>query len=177
MTEELKTHLIKESFSQEWLEKQAQSDDILLAHALDGVIWGKIVGDKLVTSAPLNTATLQEIRLFNDRREVHIWRNGDTWYQYKKDETGIEADDYIDESYILWGVTGSLRDDGFTTLEDGAQGLHHTVPIDASAVNNRHLRACLLVRHYFGEDDMGVNFIAYSRLMGLSVKDFSNGEK
>ncbi|MCL4256792.1 MAG: TIGR03984 family CRISPR-associated protein [Anaerolineae bacterium] len=161
-----------------WLEKHAQPDDILLAHALDGVIWGKIDNGKLTLQpiATLNPDTLQELRLFNHEREIHVWRTGDTWHARQiVDKTDISEDEYIEESHILWGTKKNEKEENgiFTTVEDGAQGLSHAVPIKNAHVTDKN-RLTLRVRHYFGEDDNGVNYIAYSRLVNLDVKEFKN---
>jgi len=153
-----------------WLNKLGKTNDFLLAHAIDGVIWGKIEGGRLVTSATLNHTTLQELRLFNKQREIHLWSVDDAWYaRLIEDKDGITPDDYIEEAHILWGTKGTPQPTGFTRLEDGAQGLAHHVPIDATSVTPKK-RVRLGVRHYFGEDENGVNYIAYSRLTTLEVK-------
>jgi len=159
-----------------WLEKHVKADDVLLAHALDGVIWGKIESGRLLTSSSFNIATLQELRLFNSEREIHVWRIGDTWHARQiVDKDDITADDYIEESHILWGTKVTGQNGIFITVEDGAQGLRHTVPIDATGVNDKNSRLCLVVRHYFDEDEnTGVNYIAYSRLVNLDVKEFND---
>lgn len=147
----------------------------LLAHALDGVIWGKIVDGQLVTSSPLHIETLQELRLFNRQREIHVWHTGDTWHARQiVDEEGISEDDYIEESHILWGTRGKPVANGFTQMHHRGEGLSHTVPIDATKVNEQQSRLYLCVRHYFGEDDNGVNYIAYSRIVSLDVKEFED---
>lgn len=164
-----------------WLEQHAQPKDILLAHALDGVIWGKIVDGKLrlQPSAMLNLDTLQELRLFNYQREIHVWRTGDIWHACSiTEKPNITKDvDYIEESYILWGTRGKPLDNEFTQMHHRAEGLSHTVPIDTQQVNDQNSRLSLLVRHYFGEDANGVNYIAYSRLVCLDVKEFKNDKQ
>jgi len=94
----------------EWLEGMAKEYDlkVLLAHADDGVIWGKIENDVLITSGEvikknqaaqtskeyqdelgaaievcpgLMTETLQQCRFFSEKAELLIWRDGDNIFQ------------------------------------------------------------------------------------------------
>lgn len=103
----------------EWLQKQAQTLDNketwLLAHADDGVIWGKIEAGALMTSTDaekeavdrypevrgcspeLRRETLQTARLFGENAELLLWRDeeGFRWrvLQDLPDETGEGASD------------------------------------------------------------------------------------
>ncbi len=92
-----------------WLAEQAGAHQApcLLAHAMDGVIWGRLdesgrlhtshdalhatqaqsAWDKYRINAaqnslpPLRPETLQQARLFGVQAELHIWRDGDgTWH-------------------------------------------------------------------------------------------------
>lgn len=91
-----------------WLVAQAKAYQMttpcyLLAHANDGVIWGRLdANDRLLTSydvlhstkvsdkwdvsrvqtaerrlPPLRTETLQQVRLFNAEAELYVWRDGE----------------------------------------------------------------------------------------------------
>lgn len=161
-----------------WLEEQAQDGDYLLAHALDGVIWGKREGDKFIIShdidaeiSPSLTAnTLQQARIFNKDRELFIWRDHDRWLA--REIADGDKDDYFDETHILWGTQGTAQASDFTLLEDGSQGLRHIVPIDASRISEKNIRPILTIRHYCAEDDLGVNFIAFSRLVDIEVNTY-----
>jgi CRISPR-associated protein (TIGR03984 family) len=70
-----------------WLSKKMQDHQLkyLLAHADDGVIWGRLDGQKLSTSnevaseisPPLRMETLQMVRVFAPAGELLVWRNED----------------------------------------------------------------------------------------------------
>lgn len=77
-----------------WLKQQAQTYSLkyLLAHAEDGVIWGRFDRDKLTTAREifykpefevdfptLRLITLQQCRVFGKSGEVLLWRVGETW--------------------------------------------------------------------------------------------------
>ncbi len=171
-----------------WLVEQAgDAECTLLAHADDGVIWGKVQGGVLTTShdaangtaaasvsPPLREVTLQMARLFNDNGEIFIWRDADslTWHGrmiYTPAE-GEEAHftEAIDEGYLLWGNRAEmLGESGFTLLSDAGQGLRHIVPlqVDASALPLR-----LRVRHLIALDDTGFARITATRLVTVEGK-------
>lgn len=67
-----------------WLTEQAQHHGLhfLLAHADDGVIWGRVDNDGLHTShriaaqsPQLRAVTLQQCRLFGPAGELLVWRD------------------------------------------------------------------------------------------------------
>src|SRR5437879_2621870 len=79
-----------ESPSRDWLQQQARDCGLkyLLAHADDGVIWGRLDGEvlriardvagqnpeALACSPPLRVETLQQARLFGKLAELLVWR-------------------------------------------------------------------------------------------------------
>lgn len=105
-----------------WLEERAKNYDLelLLAHADDGVIWGKIENNNLITSGEvikktllaqtsqeqaeldaaievcpeLMTITLQQARLFSENAELLLWRDGDNIFQARliRDVQGDEKE-------------------------------------------------------------------------------------
>ncbi|HWP47350.1 MAG TPA: CRISPR-associated protein Csx19 [Candidatus Limnocylindrales bacterium] len=170
-----------------WLQTQAVQYKLkwLLAHADDGVIWGKINDNgQLVTSngvapevsPPLRAETLQQARLFAEHAELLLWRDGDNrWHarlirQPVNGETPIFTD-AIDEPQMLWGTHGEHRN-GFTLLRDGAQGLCHAVPMELPLGKNREANPPYLwVRHYIQEDDSGFARIVASRLVKLKNEE------
>lgn len=167
-----------------WLTQQADSTtSYLLAHADDGVIWGKVENGALTTShdaarntdhkdisPPLREVTLQTARLFNENREIMLWRDTETgaWrarmiYAANDDQaaTFVEA---IDERQLLWGNQAEAISDTFTLLSDSGQGLRHIVPVGIPA---DALPLRLRVRHLILEDETGFAHIAASRLVTL----------
>ena len=170
-----------------WICQQATILSWILAHALDGVIWGWANKDELhlshdvapKISPPLLDETLQQLRLFNPDYEVKLWRVGDEWKAIRI--TDVEDTDAaaIDEKQLLWGTHATPLENGFIGLEDGSQGLHHIVPpFEGSEQlagklglrSDQNLkRVYLSMRHYLTEDHLGVNSITLSRLTGLGV--------
>ncbi len=158
----------------------------LLAHAEDGVIWGKIEAGKLTTSGEvfpqispgLRLETLQQCRIFGDEGEIFLWKCDRGWKaRLIPDETSLE---YIPECQILWGTKSEREEKGFTLVTDGSQGLRHAVPLTGIndyffGDNYRPIR--LSVKHYIDYDeDTGIAFISCSRLVSLQPVYKSRGK-
>lgn len=171
-----------------WLEAQASAYKLqfLLAHAEDGIIWGKFIDNQLVTAdsvfdnlPKLRSFTLQQCRAFGDDGEVMLWQTDEGFKaRVIQDDKNTE---FIREEQILWGtkVKEINNDFGFTLVSDGSQGLCHAVPLvdinfDADKTLYRPLR--LLVRHYVDYDDeTGLARIYLSRLVNLTTeKELAN---
>jgi CRISPR-associated protein (TIGR03984 family) len=173
----------------DWLEGKAKKHNLryLLAHAEDGVIWGRFDENGLKTSgdllfdkctkfhpAKLRSQTLQQCRMFGDKCEVMLWKIGKDWKARSIEDTNNQ-DCLHDEHQILWGTKAEKEKDGFTLVADGQEGLKHAVPLvsipfDQSKNLYRPLR--LTVRHYLDEDpDTGVVRVYLSRLVDLTTKE------
>lgn len=171
----------------EWLAGQGTADTKLLAHTYDGVIWGyrdaqgwHLSSDAAPTiSPPLDTQILLELRLFNAKEEIYLWRDGSHFRtRHIVDGQGYEQECY-DEPTILWGTQGTALPDGFTRLEDGSQGLAHAIPITVT-ISTQNVRPVFLqVRHYIEKDaDTGLARVTCSRLIGLTVNpEVKNGSQ
>lgn len=155
-----------------WLHEQVGSaghDALLLAHADDGVIWGKVVNGALITKPQeLNSVTLQQARLFNKNAEYFVWRDGDGSFHTRiiTDSEG-KGCEYFDEDQVLWGDHAEPSGEGFTKMSDGAQGLVHYVPINVTKAKSDWRPLRLTVRHYLKTDAKGFVYVAFSRLVCL----------
>lgn len=163
----------------QWLEKNVQNTqeyklNYLLAHAEDGIIWGRFDQNHLTTAdqvfpnlPKLRLSTLQRCRIFGQTGEVLLWRSQDTW-QYRC--VGNPDCEYICEKQMLWGTHKIEEKGGFTLIEDGSEGLRHAVPlmdIPFSKERNKH-PLYLEVRHYIDYDNDGLARISLSRLVNLT---------
>lgn len=156
----------------------------LLAHAEDGVIWGRFDNGQLTIAnevftkpdfdfPPLRLFTLQQCRIFSKNAEVMLWKFGKGWkFRLIKDDNNSEQECLHDEHQILWGTQVEKESNGFnfTLVSDGSQGLRHAVPLpnikDKFKDGKRPLR--LTVRHYIEyEENTGVARIFLSRLVDL----------
>lgn len=134
----------------------------LLAHADDGVIWGKVVlgenGARQLRlapdSVPLSWTTLQSLKLFNPTYELSLWQSGDGWCgRIIEDAREGEATwkESYEEKHLLWGTRCVKVEGGFCLLEHGIEGLRHSVPLpelESNEAGNLKKPVSLLVRHY-----------------------------
>jgi CRISPR-associated protein (TIGR03984 family) len=164
----------------QWIEVQQKVYQLkyLLAHAEDGVIWGKFKEGQLVTaeqlwdrSPRLQPDTLQQCRIFGEQAEVMLWRKEKGWQARVIQEKQQDIDCLIIEKQMLWGNKIEKKDDEFTLLTDGQQGLRHAVPITEIPISQEKpipkRLVYLHVKHYIEHDDVGIAFIRYSRLFDL----------
>ena len=174
-----------------WIEKKAKKlpGKYLLAHAEDGVIWGRFDNNRLTTAdqvfdkdifrvdlPKLRLNTLQQCRIFGENGEILLWRTDEGW-QSRIIQDNSEVD-YITEWQILWGTQEEIGKNntdgkkyGFTLLSDGSQGLKHAVPLKEITFKEDkeklHRPVRLLVRHYIDYNDSGIARIFLSRLVSL----------
>lgn len=187
-----------------WLNERLEGYDYLLAHADDGVIWGRVdeTGHLKTSheafphvSPPLTRITLQQLRLFGQNHELHLWRTEPGRFQgrvirdkeppqekkadeYRHEKMDNQLDKYwgncFDEPQILWGsrVQTYSKDEQFTLVVEGQQGLRHAVPQKVASHHfgtrqkpKHPLR--LQLRHYLTQDDSGQVRIYLSRLVDV----------
>jgi CRISPR-associated protein (TIGR03984 family) len=170
-----------------WLVGQAIAHGLttLLAHADDGVIWGQAVGEQLVLSGHafpdvsplLRAVTLQQARLFGERAELLVWRDGNgAWRARLLDDEGMEKSGWcFDETQLQWGDRQEGEKDSFTLVCEGQEGLRHAVPLPAAGIpfdppsrkRDRWHPLRLGVRHYLERDEDGMLVVTQGRLTRL----------
>lgn len=169
----------------DWLVRQAQDHGLItmLAHADDGVIWGRVEQGRLLTSRDalpeenvspvLRALTLQQVRLFSPDAELLLWHTDGKWQARLIVDGAGEAVEFFNEWQILWGTRCEAVQDGFILVADGALEHRHAPPVElsdslfASDENRRPLR--LQVRHYLETDpNSGLVRIALSRLVRVT---------
>ena len=157
------------------LSRLAQTHKLayLLSYHNDGLIWGMFNGNGWVLSAgkfrvspEFRILTLQECRAFGLQAEILIWRDGDKLKASLLTEGSGEEMPYFDRTYLLWGDNVVQHKEGFTLLREGAQGLHHAVPLA-----NATPRVQLKVRNYIGYDDCHQAYVKWSRLVKIFGSD------
>lgn len=167
-----------------WLEEQAAKHAELglrwlLAHCYDGVIWGELRDGKLALSCDefvergltLRWTTLQQARLFGELGELLLWPGPrGSWRATLRHDRSGDATHYIDETHLLWGTRAAGKPkNGFWQIVEGVQGIVHAPPISVvpTAELKCEARARLKVRHYLGEEETGLLYIAGGRLVRL----------
>src|SRR6266516_1974469 len=153
-----------------WLSKQMQDHNLkyLLAHADDGVIWGRLDGEELITShdvapqysPPLRAETLLTARIFAHAREFLAWRDeAGEWAGRLIAEVpqGATAEwiNAFDEQQVLLGTKAKPLERGFALMSEGSQGLFHVVPLNPGQIDEQNRTLRLVVRHYLKADNYG----------------------
>ena len=114
-----------------WIEKKADDYKLqyLLAHADDGVIWGRFDSKKLITANEIDDQkfkqfprlrldTLQQCRIFGEQGEVLLWRSTNKLSaRFISGGSDQQLDpEPIKEHQLLWGTHGTQHD-GFYPIE------------------------------------------------------------
>jgi len=160
----------------------------LLAHDLDGIIWGKWSNDRLILpdqySPSFQSDTLYQARVFNSTSEYFWWKASDGWHQRRiiEGNSGEWQVAAFDENQILWGTSSSIsQDQQFTVVTEGAQGFYSAIPVSITIpepIDEGILseRLTLRVRHYLGELANGMNYVAMSRLVAIEQVNFRSAK-
>lgn len=165
-----------------WLTEHLKEHAFLLAFADDGVIWGKMDGEALVTSNQIDAkvsplmrgTTLQQAFIFDGKEEIRLFRDELNQWQVRK-FTAVDGEVVIKESQILWGDRAYPVKDGFTHVFNARQqGLDHMVPlkvensqIDPDEKGHQCIR--LDVHHIVDYNENGEAYVKFSRLAGLRI--------
>lgn len=165
-----------------WLSRQMQARKLkyLLAHADDGVIWGRLDGEELITShdvasqysPPLRAETLLTARIFAHAGELLAWRDeAGEWAGRLIAEVpqGATAEwiNAVDEQQVLLGTKAKPLERGFALMSEGSQGLFHVVPLNPGQIDEQNRTLRLVVRHYLKADNYGFVRVNASRLISL----------
>ncbi len=175
-----------------WLQtkaKELQSPEIyLLSFHDDGVVWGKVEDNTLKTSdftgspsPQFRKDTLQELRLFGENGQLHVWRIGETEFKASLAlESYLKDFEPFEEKQVLWGRIAEMNNGEFTIISDGEEGLKHAFPLvvddnafkftNSKGKESRKRQLRLKVKHYIKYDEDGCARIAYSRLANISVE-------
>lgn len=182
---------------EKWLAAQMSNDrKFLLAHADDGVIWGKWINGAMRISheiAPdispkLRGQTLQQAFVFGAKSEIRLFRDELGQWTAREISDPDSKGHYIVEWQILWGsevvpmnpgVDATLQNE-FTHVRDKKQqGLDHVLPLaispsqlSALAEHPEGARPRLCVHHFIEYDDCtGEARIGLSRLVNVEMLD------
>lgn len=148
-------------------------DGVLLGHAYDGLIWGRLRNGSLdlatdyfrEVGALLRMETLLDLRIFNAKQELRIWRGSSRLEACRltEDRTGQDYAGYQDRSYNLLGKPRNpLPQAAPFVIFEGPAGQRHAPPRD-------RVLCSLAVRHYLESDpETGLLRVAEHRLLGLS---------
>ena len=131
------------------LEKLFHKDASVVLWQMQSILWGKWDknGFEWADADDVFPEGWLEIRVFNEKEELHLYNNGKELYgRYRSDEgeTGCE---YVDSFARMWGKHDSNNANvkaGFVCLKDAQRKMAMTVP----AADNSAKRYGLLTRNY-----------------------------
>lgn len=164
-----------------WISSLPMSYGWLIAYADDGLAWGSLKNGILKLSCdiypdispPLKASTLKELRVFNEEREVHIWKSGHDFNAcLLEDAIPDDSEDFVVEDYILIGNSIEDVKDGFTLVADRSRGLRHAVPLEinyAGEKRDNSVKMSLIVKHYVNYDEDGQAYVDASRMCGIKL--------
>jgi CRISPR-associated protein (TIGR03984 family) len=162
-----------------------------LIHLDDGVLWGRINGDRLSVpdmndywTPELRSVTVQQCRVFGDQGELFIWREAEgQWRGRVVIEGGATEVAMFEESQILYGdmahdgteghdLPPPPRKSGFTAIYEFKKGtgIRQIVPIEATDALEKGERVTLTVRHYLTQDYDGQAKFFCSRLKSIGTR-------
>lgn len=145
---ETKLTLPSEATVESWLvEVWGGGPGALLAHALDGVVWGWCQGGRLRSAErrpgdpwpPLRWETLTNVRMFSRDIELRVWRDGAGTVHARR-LVEVDGDRFVaavDRQYLLLG-RDVKRHDGAFDVRRSQRGEQHAVPRGAARVEARH---------------------------------------
>lgn len=196
-----------------WLEEKAKAYNLefLLSHLDDGVVWGKMLGnghlaisgevlkkmeqqDNIQVQATYGAApelrleTLQQARLFGEKAELLLWRDGDGNLRARLIEDTDDAAtatwlQCFDEPQLLWGTHGipakveadNEMNEKFTLIWEGSQGMHQIIPIKLEVDGENKIvekkEPKLRVRHYLNKEKDREARVVASRLVGIDNQE------
>jgi len=167
----------------DWLGVQADEHGLpwLLMHSDDGVNWGVRRAGKWVLSwqvdpqvAPeFDPERVQQVRLFGEVGELLLWRSGAEWTsRWLGESDGVETRDDV---HLLWGAEARALEEGFVSLNEGAEGLCHAPPAVKPNLKPAQERMVLRIRHHLDFDGDGQVYVKASRLVKLDVQPRGKG--
>ena len=145
-------------------------DAYALIHAVHAVRFATLKGSNLDTASDsvLEPHLVQEIRVFGESGELHLWRLGTEFHWRILQDFSIPDDQdhfHVDYRYYLWG--NHLAGDG-CTLVDSNRGMSIVLPV-AGTPNSRAHATCT-VRNYLCYDGDGRVQMLDARLVSLAVE-------
>lgn len=140
----------------QWRSQQSRpvAEHFVLAHANDGVIWGRLFDDGLRVAErhagdpwpELRWSTLLDLRAFGPAGEVRLWRGregslrGYSIEDWELDESLVNYSHSIDREYLLLGKrTEALAPTGLFERRRGRGGEQHAAPSGFTKMSIRHL--------------------------------------
>ena len=133
-----------------FLSETFREDGFIIAYLDYKVVMGYFKNNSIILpdSESIEERYLQRFRLFNEKKELYLWRsNGNFRTRLRIDEEGDDTE-VVDASQVLWG-TRSKPGGEFTELTED-RGTILIVPLKDIKVDDKKRRLFLKTRNYIG---------------------------
>lgn len=126
-------------------------------------------GEMILYDHPIEEEYLQEIRVFNEHRELHVRRWGNQFAgRLIVDDKDGERIDIFDEIHYIWGkVVG--EENGWLKVSEKNRGFQIHIPFLSQ--QDIPEKICYKVRNYLKEDKDGQLFFDDARICGFCKPD------
>lgn len=98
---------------------------------------------------------LQRLRVFNDEKELHVWKSGKTFHGRWREDGRGHTTDVVEAQQILYGTRSETGAPGYTLLSEAQRGIQIEIPIQNLSVDQKKRRVCLLTRNYIAYNPLG----------------------
>lgn len=152
----------------EFLSNHFKEEGYIVAYLDYAVITGYFREGKGVfyDSEGIEERYLQRLRLFNDSKELYIWRSGDKFNARLRIDGEGEETFVVDAAQVLWGTRAEILRE-FTRLTED-RGTNLIVPLKDINVDSRKKRLFLKTRNYVGYTQAHQATYIDCRFMGFS---------
>ncbi|MDP2160034.1 MAG: CRISPR-associated protein Csx19 [Flavobacterium sp.] len=140
-----------------FLSKNFAQDGYIVAYLDYTVIIRKFKDDKIIFmngEKPFDPKFIQKLRLFNNNRELFIWRTEGKWKaRFRIDDHGAEIKNVIEANQVLFGTTGKVEN-GFTSLTE-TRGTEIILSFEIKSVDAEKNRVKIKTRNYIDYNKLG----------------------
>jgi len=161
--------------------KFAFNDGFIVSWLDYAVLFGKIEDGRLKFhegDVPDFSKYLLRMRLFDENRELHVWRTRNGFScRYRRDCANAGGDgepvDFIDASQVMFGTSFKDKSDFIEISE--SRGIKYNVPkeflgcVEIKMLNERKARLALHTRNYIGYNEIGQAGFVDSRFLKIDV--------
>jgi len=120
---------------------------------------------------------LQKLRVFNEKKELYIWRLGNK-FKFRYREDGVSDEDgkiveYINADQVMYGSKFEVKDEFIEVYEK--RGIRYIIPKEfignnlIDDINNNKKRLILHTRNYIGYNEIGQAGFVDSRFLKISI--------
>lgn len=157
----------------EFLSENFREDGFLVAYLDYCVVMGYYRGGELILpeSVTLQEKFLQRLRLFNEKRELYVWRDGESLKARLRVDGDGDDIDVVDACQVLWG-TRSTPVGQFTELNE-ERGTRLLVPLRDIRVDDKKRRVFIKTRNYIGYHKNCLATYMDCRFLGFDTKSDS----